>query len=370
MRIITTTAVLAPVGGIEVGTFQGADALAKRGHHLDVLHGDDGPQRADYERVGLTLYGPFAFGFDPRHPLRELRQFWAAVRTVRRLRPDVLWLHRPEHIIWAQFVARLAGVPIACHAHHGPNFRFTRLLMTGVSTYIAVSEFTRQSWIDCGVRPDRISVVHNAIPAGVYLPGGMVEREQARRDLDLPVDEPVALCYGRITPEKGILTLVEAWREFGRGVLLLVGSPSPEDDPKLRGALARLPPGSYRWYPAQSDVIRFLHAADVVVVPSWWEEPFGRVVIEAMSTGRPVIGTRTGGIPEILFGPMSRFLVAPRDVTGLAESIRATIGWRQSEPGLGDECREWVEQHFSFSAYIDQVESWLTGVRRTRKKRA
>ena len=365
MRILTTTGILAPAGGIEVSTFQGSDALARRGHHVDVLYGAEGPQRADYERAGLVLHGPFRFGFDPRHPLVLLRGLWSAARLVRRLRPDVLWLHRPEHIIWAQFVARFARVPIACHLHHAPNYRLTRLLMTGVPTYIAVSEFTRQAWIAKGVRAERISVLHNAIPADAYPLGGDAERQAARVELGLDAAEPVTLYYGRVTEEKGVLTLIEAWRRFGQGTLLLVGSPSPLDDPTLRDALATLEPGSWRWYPSQSEVIRFLHSADLVVVPSWWEEPFGRVVIEAMSTGRPVIGTRAGGIPEILHGPMSRFLVDPRDADALVERIRSTIGWRTHEPTLGAECREWVDAHFSFEAYVDQIEGWLERVART-----
>jgi glycosyltransferase involved in cell wall biosynthesis len=50
------------------------------------------------------------------------------------------------------------------------------------------------------------------------------------------------------------------------------------------------------------DVITPLHAADVVVVPSTYDEPFGRAVIEGMATGRPVVTSRVGGMPEILEG--------------------------------------------------------------------
>ncbi|MBC7723764.1 MAG: glycosyltransferase family 4 protein [Burkholderiaceae bacterium] len=366
MRIVTATAMLRPAGGIEVGTYQGGAAMVQRGHEVEVLYGQDGPQRGDYEHSGMRLTGPFRFGFDPRRALRDLRGYWPAALFLRRIRADVLWLHRPEHIIWAQFVARWAGVPIACHVHHGPNYRLTRFLMTGVSSFIAVSEFTRQTWVAAGIRPERITVVHNAIPADAYPFGGEDDREDSRRVLGIPDDVPVVLYYGRITQEKGVTTLVDAWRLLGHGLgestpgkLLLVGSPAPHDDPAIDAALALLDPSSYRWYPARADVIGFLHAADVVVVPSWWDEPFGRVVIEAMSTGRPVIGARVGGIPEILSGEMSRFLVDPRDAEALAANIRSTIGWRTREPSLGSACREWVDTHFSFEDYLDAIERWL-----------
>jgi glycosyltransferase involved in cell wall biosynthesis len=71
----------------------------------------------------------------------------------------------------------------------------------------------------------------------------------------------------------------------------------------------------------QNGVIPFLHAADLIVAPSMLDEGFGRVVIEAMSTSRPVVASRVGAVPEILSGEMSRFLVDARDSVSLRERI-------------------------------------------------
>ncbi|MBC7442015.1 MAG: hypothetical protein H7311_05785, partial [Ramlibacter sp.] len=70
MRIVTATGMLRPAGGIEVGTYQGGAAMVQRGHEVEVLYGQDGPQRGDYEHSGMRLTGPFRFGFDPRRALR------------------------------------------------------------------------------------------------------------------------------------------------------------------------------------------------------------------------------------------------------------------------------------------------------------
>ena len=102
-----------------------------------------------------------------------------------------------------------------------------------------------------------------------------------------------------------------------------------------------------------------LHAADVVVVPSLWEEPFGRVVIEAMVTGRPVLASRSGGIPEILTGRFAGHLFEKGDATELAALLRGLIGWRDREPGLAVRCAAHVEEHFQLSDRVDGVEALL-----------
>jgi glycosyltransferase involved in cell wall biosynthesis len=104
-----------------------------------------------------------------------------------------------------------------------------------------------------------------------------------------------------------------------------------------------------------------LHAVDVVVAPSIWEEPFGRVLIEAMSTGRPVIGARSGGMTEILSGEMSELLVDKADPDGLAARMGTFLDWRVTRPELEKTTVAWVNDHFSFEAMIDGLEAALQG---------
>jgi glycosyltransferase involved in cell wall biosynthesis len=102
-------------------------------------------------------------------------------------------------------------------------------------------------------------------------------------------------------------------------------------------------------------VITPLHAADVVVVPSK-VEAFPRAVIEAMSTGRPVVAARTGGIPEMLDGEFSRFLFDPGDSASLADRLRSIVDWREREPTLAEACTAHVLAHFTGQAMVDGIE--------------
>ncbi len=371
LNILTSATALAAAGGLELCTYQDSTALLQRGHRVQVLYERDGKQRAVLEDAGARVDGPFRFGFDPRHALRDLGRFWPAAKLVRKSRANVLWLNRPEHIIWAQIVARFAGIPIVCHLHHAPNFRWTRLVNVGVTHFIAVSRFERKQWIDRGIQQERITVLHNAILTTDYPVGDREEQKNARQTLGIDRDLRVVLFCGRITAGKGILTLIEAWRRLhyapGRALLVLAGPLDATEAPAVERALAEMTPGSYRPFPAQSQVLPFLHAADIIVVPSLDAEPFGRVVIEGMATGRSVIASRSGGIPEILFGTMDRFLVAPGAGTEFVAQIDALLDWRRTEPRLGAACHAWVEENFPYAEHVNRLEQLLQRYGRVRK---
>lgn len=383
LRILAHSLSLTPLGGVEICTLQDSLALVERGHRLDIMYGQrdtmcagDRSLRSTYEAAGIGLRGPYAFGFDPRRPLQDLAGFVAPARFARTRRADVLWLNRFEHIVWGQTVARWARCALVCHLHSPPMYRRVRELSHGVAHFIAVSEYVREAYIDSGLNPDRVSLVYNAIPEKQYPFGGAVEQVNARQSLGLPSSTPIVLCYGRMTPEKGVLTLLEAWRALGersRGaILLLVDSMSNDSNATLPAVLERelclLDPHSYRRFPITADPLPFLHASDIVVFPSLLQEAFGRVVIEGMATGRPVVASRVGAVPEILSGPMARFLVEPSSARELAARLASLLDWRESEPRLGRECAEWVARRFPFSRHVTELESILQRHRRRRNQ--
>ena len=365
LRVLTQLLTTPPTGGIELCTRQDARALVQRGHRVDIAYGMDSMDRQfsdDGEAAGIGMFGPFPFAFTPRSAPRDVARFIPAARWARSRHADVLWLNRFEHIVWAQVVSRAARVPIVCQLHHVPNYRRVSQLGHGVAHFIAVSDFMRRTWIDSGVAPDRISVVHNAVPTADYPFAGSAERLSAGERLGLP-GGAVVLYYGRILPDKGVGVLLDAWRRLDLShrpaTLVLVGSPEPAADAAIAEKLQQVDPATVRWFPMQADVVPFLHAADVVLLPSLLSEAFPRVVIEAMSTGRPVIASRVGGVPEILHGPMARFLVEPGDAGELAAAMDSLLDWRTTEPELAQLCADWVAVRFPYDAHVDQLERLL-----------
>jgi glycosyltransferase involved in cell wall biosynthesis len=122
-----------------------------------------------------------------------------------------------------------------------------------------------------------------------------------------------------------------------------------------------------RWAPPRPDVTPLLHAADVVALPAQWDEPFGRVLIEAMASGRPAVATRTGGVPEVLTGDFERFLVDRKDVGALAKALDGALDWRLTEPALGPACRAHVIENFTLGRVLDEVEKILADAARTHR---
>ncbi|ARC57762.1 D-inositol 3-phosphate glycosyltransferase [Frondihabitans sp. 762G35] len=370
LRIVTATDVLAPVGGVEVCVFEDTTALVGRGHRVELLYTESGIQRGDLEMLGVSLTGPVRFRFEPRRALRHLASFVRSARTVRRLRADVLWLNRPENVIWAQVVSRIAGIPLVIHLHHAPNYRLEKLLTTGVSHFMAVSEHMKTVWVAAGIPADRVTVVHNAVPLDKYPVATPGDRRAARRLLDLPEKAKVGLYFGRISRAKGVLSVVEAWRSLGfapgEGVLVIAGD-DVVDDAELQSALDVLDEGTVLRLPNQNDVVPLLHAADVVMAPSWEEEAFGRVLVESMSAGVPVIGATVGGMVEVLTGDLRRFLVPPRDSAALAVALRGVLDWRVTEPDLGAKLRQHVETHFPHGAHLDAIARVLEAHRSRRR---
>ena len=224
-----------------------------------------------------------------------------------------------------------------------------RILGSQVDRLIAVSDYARDAWIELGLDSRRLDTVYCGIALERYPFGGMAEREAARTALGLPAEGFIALYFGRLDPDKCINVLLEAWGRLttdpAQRRLVLLGSPvlHPDPDAYQRELKAAAPP-SCVWMPMRSDVVQPLHAADIVVQPTR-KEALGRVVLEGLATGRPVLASRVGGIPEILTDELSRFLVEPEDVVGLTRGMESLMNWRTSEPELARTCFTRVADH-------------------------
>jgi glycosyltransferase involved in cell wall biosynthesis len=136
---------------------------------------------------------------------------------------------------------------------------------------------------------------------------------------------PLVVYAGRLVPEKGVRELIEATASLPEVGLVIVG-----DGPERRaleataaalGATDRI---RFVGAVAHADVPRYLRHADVVVAPSWFEER-GRVVLEAMAAGTPVIAARSGGVAASIEDGVNGLLVAPRSPQALAAAIARVL---------------------------------------------
>lgn len=356
-------------GGVERSAFQTARELARRGHRVNLIYGEGGDLVPELTRICASVrhvpYSDYTFPESRGRALVEHLRLLPAVALAAKCRPDVYYMNRTFAAEWALHAAKLSPAPVVCHwrGTQTPGPRYLPSLSSRVSRFIANSAFTRDAWVAAGIDPDKADVVHNGIDPAEYPQGGAAERQAARAELDIPPDIFVAVYVGRLDAEKGVEVLLDAWRRLDvtptEAQLLLVGAPVLHGDQQayLDHLRALAPPGTVRFLGARRDTVTPLHAADVAVVPSTWDEPFGRVVIEALATGRPVAGSRVGGIPEILTGPFERFLFERGDAAGLATVLSGLRGWQERQPDLGEQCAAHVREHFSLSLMVDGIEA-------------
>ena len=394
LRIGVVTSGLDLTGGVERCVLEDTRELVAAGHDVEVWHrasgaagavdgrgpGDgrttDGrrpvPGRQAYDRLQVPTHatGDRSFGF--RTAVRDAARFARDGLRLRRARLDVIWLNRPEHLPWGRVVSAVAGVPLVVHLHHAPNYRRIGAIAGGRTHYLAVSNAMARAWAEVGVPVGRITVVPNGVDTALFPAATPTSQQRARRVLGLDDDRPTVLYYGRLSRSKGVLALLAAWsgvleRSAARHpvtvpadpasaprppVLVLAGAVMPEDAEAVRSAVAALPEGAVVLLPERPDVVPLLHAADLVVVPSLEPEGFGRVVVEAMSSGRPVVAAASGGTGEILGGGWAGWTVDPSDADALATRVVDVLDRALTDPSLGDRCRAWVRDRYGRSAHV------------------
>jgi glycosyltransferase involved in cell wall biosynthesis len=154
-------------------------------------------------------------------------------------------------------------------------------------------------------------------------------------------DEPPFVLYaGRLSPEKGVLELVEA----ANGIpLVIVGD----------GPLREHVPGA-RGFVAHDELLKLYGRAAVVAVPSY-REGFGVVCAEAMAQGRPVVASAVGGLLDLVSDGVTGIHVPPGDVPALRAALERLLADRELRRRLGEAGRERVRERFSWSAVTDST---------------
>jgi glycosyltransferase involved in cell wall biosynthesis len=181
-----------------------------------------------------------------------------------------------------------------------------------VTLYIALTEFARNKFVEGGLPADRITIKPNFVPLDLGVGGGAGD---------------YLIYVGRLSEEKGIIPLIEAWRRVqSRGRLLIAG-----DGPLLeavKSAAEQSPSIEFLGTQPLRHVYELMGDARALVLPSVCYEGMPRTVIEAFSRGTPVISSRHGAMREMIREGETGWLVEPGDVGELTGALEAVLGQR------------------------------------------
>ena len=306
-------------------------------------HGSDSRFRLVRPVRPRALDGPAFYALLPFRVARELRDF----------RPDAVLAQGAQEAALCVLARRLARVPTAVIADvHGDPAAPTRLYGSPQRRALApVADALARFGLR---RSDAVRTI-SAYTSGVVRSVGVEPAAEFAAFMDLepflesetaPLPErPVALFVGVLERYKAVDVLAEAWwlaaPRVPDAALQLVGRGT------LREVAERLVadlPAQARWAESLTtpEVARALDEATVLVLPSR-SEGLGRVVVEAFCRGRGVIGSRVGGIPDIVEDGVSGLLVPPEDPGALADALVRVLGDRALAERLGDAGRVAVE---------------------------
>lgn len=166
--------------------------------------------------------------------------------------------------------------------------------MSSFDLLIAISKFVKQQYIDIlGVDEEKIKVLYNPISNDII---SNVSKEEARKLLNLPKNKRIVLFVGSLTEKKGAHLIPKIAEKLKDYLFIIIG------DGTLKDLFLKNKQNNiiYFGYLPVSKVKHFYRASDILVVPSIWHEPFGRVVLEGACNDCYVIGSNRGGIPEVI----------------------------------------------------------------------
>ena len=286
---------------------------------------------------------------------------WRLWRFCRRNKIDVLKAYSSKDH-WICLPLYFCGIPLSrarCITDPIGSKSRAFVFKHGCSQIVAdASVIKRQLLEEHGIDPAKIEVIGSAVDLEKFKPPR--DRTKFRREIGIDDNTPLIGNVGMIRPDKGQLVLVEAARFVlekrpdarfaivGQGTGILKRGINVRNAIDQAGLADKIIMAGYRW-----DTPDVYAACDMVVIASLRTEASPIVLREAFASGRPVIATKVGDIPEILRDRQNGLLIEPGDSQALAAAIVEFI----SDPKLAAHCAanglRYATEHFSFDKMME-----------------
>jgi glycosyltransferase involved in cell wall biosynthesis len=389
-------------GGSERYYFDLSEALTGAGHEVisfSMRHPRNRPSAGESDFVDeVDFHGARGLGGQLATARRFIHSGEARDRIrklIERTRPDVAHLHNVAHQLTPSILKPLAeaGIPIVqtlhdyklicssyllfangttCNrcrgarhfeavkqrCHHGSlaksvlgfvemSWHAVRRSYEQVNVFFCPSRFMRDKCVDFGIAADRLVHLPYFLPLDAYVPDS--------------TPGGYALYAGRLSREKGVATLVEAAGELGDHRLVVLGE-GPLGETLMDRAREANAPVDFRGYVEAAELRSLVRGAAFVIVPSEWYENLPYAVLEAFALGKPVLGARIGGIPELVREGETGALFTAGDARSLAAAWRSLVETRDRLHEMGRRARTLLEEEFAAPAHIGRIVDLYRGV--------
>jgi len=272
------------------------------------------------------------------------------------------------HSTWKGEAEAIRGEP---HSRLNPNEKFMvsfnwflrifeESMLKRSNRLIAVSDFTRRELLQYyKVQADKIRVIHNGVDTRKFQPA--TDKRKAKQELGFNPDDIAVLSVGRLYARKGLFTLIESMpavvRSFPRAKFIISGKGQSNEMKKLVAHAQKLGVNGnivFTGYYPDRKLPRLYQAADVFAFSTFYENlPFA--VLEALSTGLPVVTTRVGGIPEMIESGKNGFLVQPFNSRELSDRILYLLEHPAAASEMALLARKVILERFDWRLIVKKV---------------
>ncbi|MFT6831313.1 MAG: glycosyltransferase involved in cell wall biosynthesis [Planctomycetota bacterium] len=346
-----------------------------------------GPLIGELQELGAQIeVGPLGVVGEGFAPVRFLKLFlqlplclFFVWRMILRYKPALVHTHTLA-VVGGGFAAHLFGRRHLWHVHRilGAGGWRQRLVARTVhhltDSVVCTSEAARSALIALvPAMGEKIRLVRNAVSTDRLLPDP-IDRMQSRSALGLDDESTLVLMVGRLTPQHGHMTLLQAAKKVRRdhpdAHFLLLGEPAAEHrsyadtidatikELELEGVVTRMP--------FQRRVGAIYAAADIVCIPSDEPDTFRMVALEAMAAGKPIVASSTEGTDEFIIAGQTGLVFEPGNAERLAWSISALVSDPAKRALMGNAARELQASSFLVGRFRNEFDrAWSQTIKRT-----
>jgi glycosyltransferase involved in cell wall biosynthesis len=305
------------------------------------------------------------------HPVKDFKALLSLTWLIFKEKPEIVHTHSSKAGILGRLAAKIAGVSHIIHTPHGHVFyghfgpfasRIFRWVEKIFSKFtdrmVALTDGEMDDYINLSVCPtEKLLKIHSGVDIKKFMQanGNRVEK---RRSLGLDQNEAVIGFVGWLLPIKGPKYLLKAmddvWQVYQDASLVLVGKGDLDVDLRAE-ALKKNANGKVKFLGWREDIDEIMPLFDMLVLPSL-NEGMGRVLVEAMAAGKPVVASRVGGIPDLVRDGVTGYLVPPADEKALANGIKKLLDDPAEAKQMGRRGQEHCRQ-FSLEAMIEKLDA-------------
>lgn len=376
MRILMIHNTYQHRGGEDVSTEQDIDLLRSHGHQVQTYF------RSNDE---IKQYSPLQKAFLFFRPTWSWQSYWQIIQLLKEFKPEIVHVQNffplispsvfyackrmkipvvfnlrnyrlgcansyfyRENFVCEECIHRspLCGIYYKCYHESSLQtasvtlmqifHRFFKTWEKKVDIISPVSDFAADKMIYAGLKPENIVVRKNYLKAD---PGVGSDLRNG------------AVFVGRLSPEKGLNTLIQAWKKLPDVPLQIIGDGPAYPNLKETTTIihARI---SLTGQLPHSEMLEEVKKSQFLVMPSVWYETFGRTIVEAYATGTPVIASCLGAVAELVDDGQTGLLFTAGDAGDLAEKVRWAVKHPAEMARMGKQARKvFLEKYEADMAY-------------------